>query len=67
MTEKMWYAVQVDGYDAWDYGSSDLGEAEKMALDKMGDGAEAVIAVIDEDTDDPICIREIRFNDGEWE
>ena len=70
MTEKMWYAVQVDGYDAWDYGSYDLDEAKKMALgelDKLGDGVDAVIAFIDEDPDDPFCVGGIRYINGEWE
>ncbi len=67
MTEKMWYAVQVGGYEAWDNGSYDLDEAKRMALNEMEDGDEVVIAVIDEHTDNPVCVQEIRYIDGAWD
>lgn len=58
----MWYAVMRDREDNdWGYGSDDLRQAERMALDM---GPEAYIAVIEEG-DDPICIREITKDEFE--
>lgn len=67
MTEKMWYSVQVGGYEAWDDGSYDLEEAKIMALNEMEEGDEVIIAAIDESTSNPVCVNQIRYVDGEWE
>ena len=53
----MWYAVQKDRMDAWDYGSDNYDTAVKM-LKEQGCG---LIAVIDGD----ICVDEIEIDDVE--
>ncbi len=53
----MWYAVQKESSDAWDYGSHDKAEAIKM-LREQGEG---LIAVIDEENN--FCLDEIRYGD----
>ena len=53
----IWYAVQAERADAWDYGSYDYDEAVEM-LNQQGKG---LIAVINEDTN--FCEGEITFED----
>lgn len=60
---RKWYAVQNDSTDAWDNGSYDYDEAVEM-LKEQGHGQ---IAVIDDSTDDPFCLEEIKFEDLECE
>lgn len=55
LVEREWYAVLYDPSDAWDYGSYDFDEAVSMANADEAD----IIAVIDDHTDDPICIKEL--------
>lgn len=57
MVSKVWYAVQVDSTDTWDYGSHDYDEAVDM-LRQQGCG---LIAVINEDTN--FCESEIQYSD----
>lgn len=54
---KKWYAVQTDSSDAWDNGSYDYDEAVEM-LKKQGCG---LIAEIEEDEDDKVCVGEIPY------
>lgn len=54
----IWYAVQEETTDAWDYGSYDLQKAVEM-LKAQGRG---LIAVIDEENG--VCLREIAYNDA---
>lgn len=59
MQEKtMWYAVQEERTDAWDFGSHDYEEAVRM-LKEQGHG---LIAVIDEK--DGFCVKEIEYADA---
>lgn len=53
--ENIWYAVQEDSEDAWDYGSHNFDEA-KLMLKDQGCG---LIAVIKND----FCVKEIRYED----
>lgn len=56
--KKLWYAVQTDSSDAWDNGSLDRAEAERMAREL---GPDAFLAVIDDDHG--VCLEEIRQED----
>jgi hypothetical protein len=59
MQEKtMWYAVQEERTDAWDFGSHDYEEAVRM-LKEQGHG---LIAVIDEKAG--FCVKEIEYADA---
>lgn len=59
--KNIWYAVQIDSTDAWDYGSYDYDEAVEM-LNQQGKGQ---IAIINEDTN--FCEGEISFEEAvEW-
>lgn len=59
--KNIWYAVQIDSTDAWDYGSYDYDEAVEM-LNQQGRGQ---IAIINEDTS--FCEGEISFEEVvEW-
>lgn len=53
--KNMWYAIQEDREDAWDYGTHDKDEAIDM-LKEQGFG---LIAVIDGD----VCVDEIEYED----
>lgn len=53
--QKLWYAVQNESQDAWDYGSYDLQEAKEMAKQA---GAK-LLAVIENAETDPFCVDEI--------
>lgn len=53
--KNIWYAVQEDSEDAWDYGTHNLDEA-KLMLEDQGCG---LIAVIENDC----CVKEIRYED----
>lgn len=55
-----WYAVQTDPSDDWGTGSYDREEAEAMAREMREDYPDTLIAVIDNSTDQPVCIDEIR-------
>ena len=52
MGHKLWYAVQVNAEDSWDYGSFDKEEALRML---NGSEDYQLIAVIEND----VCIEEI--------
>ena len=54
-TMHIWYAVQEDPSDSWDYGSRDFEKAMKM-LNEQGYG---LIAVIDDDSQ--TCIDEYYY------
>jgi hypothetical protein len=57
MDRNLWYAVMKDeNDDDWGTGSYNLDEAREM-LDRYPEG---YIAVIDESTDNPVCVEEIR-------
>lgn len=56
--KNIWYAVQIDSTDAWDYGSYDYDEAVEM-LNQQGRGQ---IAIINEDTS--FCEGEISFEEA---
>ncbi len=67
--KKIWYAVQENDFDDWEYGSENLEEAKKM-VKEIG-SEKAFIAVIDMSNDDLVCVAEIQqdeFDDykGEW-
>lgn len=55
-----WYAVQTDPSDDWGTGSYDLEEAKARAREMREDYPDTLIAVIDNSTDQPVCIDEIR-------
>jgi hypothetical protein len=55
--DNMWYAVQEDRMDGWDYGSHDYDSAVGM-LKEQGHG---LIAVIDEEHN--VCVSEIEYED----
>lgn len=55
--KKIWYAVQEDSTDGWNYGSYSLDEATEMLRDQ-GHG---LIAVIDEE--DSFCLKEYAYSD----
>lgn len=57
-----WYAVLTDNEDNdWGTGSHSLDEAQKMVAEYKANGyKDAHIAVIDDRTDDALCIDEIR-------
>lgn len=65
MTNKFWYAVQMDRTDAWDNGSHDWIEAGKMLMEQ----GEGLIAVIDEETN--VCVDEYEYESvkslGNWD
>lgn len=54
----VWYAVQKERTDAWDFGSHDYEEAVRM-LKEQGHG---LIAVIDEK--DGFCVKEIEYDEA---
>jgi hypothetical protein len=62
MKEKMWYAVVRDMEDDdWGTGSVNYDEAVKMVMDYRKDGySDAHIAVIDDSTDNAVCVDVIR-------
>lgn len=55
----LWYAVQENSGDAWDYGSSDYNDALRMLRCLYLDVEDAQIAVIEND----VCLYEIRAKD----
>jgi len=57
--EDVWYAVQVSSDDDWSYGSYNRDEAIEM-MRRNGHGK---IAVIDNKTTNPVCIKEISFGE----
>lgn len=66
---KKWYAVMTDREDNdWGIGSYELSEATKMCKDinneneRNGFGREGYIAVIDNSTDNPVCVEELDEN-----
>lgn len=54
---RLWYAVQKDSTDDWDYGTYDYYEAIEMLKDQ-GCG---LIAYIDEETS--FCVEEFHYED----
>ena len=54
-----WYAVQESPEDDWDWGSYEFDEAKEM-LQEQGSG---VIAVIDVTNNDPMCVKEITYEE----
>lgn len=57
MDRNLWYAVMKDeNDDDWGTGSYNLDEAREM----LARYPEGYIAVIDESTDNPVCVEEIR-------
>ena len=60
---KKWYAVQENSEDAWDYGSESYSEAVQMLKDQ-GHG---LIAVIEVDEYDTLCVDEIEYEELEDE
>ena len=54
-----WYAVQRDREDDWNTGSYDREEALEMARKLRADYPDALIAVIDNRGDNPVCVDEI--------
>lgn len=68
MAENIWYATMMDREDNdWGLGSYDLAEAtETVKSWRQSKWPDAYIAVIDESTDDPVCVEEIHeFEDEE--
>lgn len=58
---KLWYAVMLDDQDSdWGYGAESLEEAIEMVRTRRDLYPGAYIAVIDDSTDNPICIDIIR-------
>ena len=55
-----WYAVQRDPEDDWGTGSFDREEAKEMLRKIREDYPDALIAVIDNRTGNPVCLEEIR-------
>ena len=55
----LWYAVMRDREDDWGTGSYDLAEAEDMLRNIRTDYPAAMIAVIDNSVDNPVCVDEI--------
>ena len=55
----MWYAVMKNREDDWGTGSYNLDEAIEMARMQRKDYPETVVAVIDNHTSNPVCIKEI--------
>ena len=55
-----WYAVQRDPDDDWGEGDYDLEKAKEMARKQVAEYPDTLIAVIDNRTDNPVCIEEIR-------
>ncbi|MBR4352727.1 MAG: hypothetical protein IKQ01_06615 [Bacteroidales bacterium] len=54
-----WYAVQTDREDDWGTGSYDREKALEMARKLRGDHPDALVAVIDNRTSNPVCVEEI--------
>ena len=59
MESKLWYAVQRDREDDWGTGSYSLDEAISMAKRQMADYPDTLIAVIDNSTENAVCVDEI--------
>ena len=60
MSNKIWYAVMRDADDNdWGTGSYDKGEAINMVRENLDIYPDGYIAVIDETTNNPVCIDEI--------
>ena len=55
----MWYAVMTNREDDWGTGSYDLDEAIKMARTQINDYPDTLIAVIDNSSNNPVCVDEI--------
>ena len=55
----MWYAVQRDREDDWSFGSYNLSEAVKMAKRQKQEYPETLIAVIDDRTENAVCVEEM--------
>ena len=59
MIARGWYAVQTDREDDWGTGSYDREKALEMARKLRGDHPDALVAVIDNRTSNPVCVEEI--------
>ena len=55
----MWYAVQRNREDDWGTGSRNIIVAILMAQALRDDYPDTLIAVIDDSTANPVCVREI--------
>lgn len=64
MDNKFWYAVMENRED-WDWGtgSHDFQEAIRMSKRNFGDSPDQLIAVIDESGNEPMCVREIGYDE----
>lgn len=65
---KKWYAVQVNGYDAWDNGSENFDEALKKCLKEMAEEnvSTGTIVKVDEETNFAEAEYTV-YENGEWE
>ena len=55
----VWYAVLRDREDDWGTGSYDMDKAKEMLRQLREIHPDALIAVIDEHTENPVCVDEI--------